>query len=157
MVRVVDEEGNQVGIIAVSDALRMAKERELDLVEVAPAARPPVCRIMDYGKYKYEYAKRQRKAKQKAHQTQLKEVKMGVKIGDHDLQVKMDRARKFIEKRDKVKFTVRFRGREIVHKDLGEVLLRRVIAELEDVAVVEVSIRLEGRFLSMMMSPKSTK
>lgn len=156
MVRVVDEEGNQVGIIAVSDALGMAKERELDLVEVAPNARPPVCRIMDYGKYKYEYAKRQRKAKQKAHQTHLKEVKMGVKIGDHDLQVKLDRARKFLGKRDKVKFTVRFRGREIVHKDLGEVLLRRVIADLEDVAVVEVSIRLEGRFLSMMMAPKST-
>lgn len=154
MVRVVDEEGNQVGIIAVSEALKMARERDLDLVEVAANARPPVCRIMDYGKYKYEYSKRQRKAKQKAHQTHLKEVKMGVKIGDHDLQTKLNKARQFLEKRDKVKFTVRFRGREIVHKELGEQLLQRAQEALADVAVVEVPIRLEGRFLSMMVAPK---
>ncbi len=154
MVRVVDEEGNQVGIITVADALRMARERDLDLVEVAANARPPVCRIMDYGKYKYEYSKRQRKAKQKAHQTHLKEVKMGVKIGDHDLQTKLNKAREFLEKRDKVKFTVRFRGREIVHKELGEDLLRRAQQELADVAVVEVPIRLEGRFLSTLVAPK---
>ena len=156
MVRVVDEEGTQVGIIAVSDALRMARERDLDLVEVAANARPPVCRIMDYGKYRYEFSKRQRKAKQKSHQTHLKEVKMGVKIGDHDLQTKLNKAREFLEKRDKVKFTVRFRGREIVHKELGADLLRRAQADLEDIAIIEVSIRLEGRFLSMMMAPKPT-
>ena len=154
MVRVVDEDGNQVGIISVADALKMARERDLDLVQVAANARPPVCRIMDYGKYKYEFSKRQRKAKQKSHQTHLKEVKMGVKIGDHDLQTKLNKAREFLEKRDKVKFTVRFRGREIVHKGLGEDLLRKAQAELEDVAVVEVPIRLEGRFLSMMVAPK---
>jgi translation initiation factor IF-3 len=154
MVRVVDEDGNQVGIITVADALKMARERDLDLVQVAANARPPVCRIMDYGKYKYEFSKRQRKAKQKSHQTHLKEVKMGVKIGDHDLQTKLNKAREFLEKRDKVKFTVRFRGREIVHKELGEDLLRKAQAELEDVAMVEVPIRLEGRFLSMMVAPK---
>lgn len=155
MVRVVDEKGNQVGIIPVAEALRMAREKELDLVEVAAQAKPPVCRIMNYGRYKYEFSKRQRKARQRAHHSQLKEVKMGVKIGEHDLMVKLDRARKFLEKRDKVKFTVRFRGREIVHKELGGDLLKRAAEELEDIAVVEVRIRLEGRFLTMLMSPKA--
>ncbi len=156
LVRVVDDSGDQVGVVPVPEALQMARERNLDLVEVAPNAKPPVCRIMDYGRYKYEFSKRQRKARQKAHQSRLKEVKMGVKIGDHDFMVKVNRARAFLEKRDKVKFTVRFRGREIQHKDLGELLLRRVQSELEDIGVVESNIRQEGRLLSMMMAPKPT-
>ncbi len=154
MVRVIDEEGTQLGIIPVADALKLARERDLDLVEVAAQARPPVCRIMNYGRYKYEFSKRQREARQRAHQTHLKEVKLGMKIGDHDFMVKINRARGFLEKRDKVKFTVRFRGREIVHKELGEELLKRAATELEDIAVMEVRIRLEGRFLTMMMAPK---
>lgn len=155
MVRVIDEDGNQVGIVPVSEALKMAAERELDLVEVAPNGQPPVCRIMNYGRYKYEFSKRQRKAKQKAHQTQLKEVKMGVKIGDHDFNTKINHARAFLEKHDKVKFTIRFRGREIQHKELGEALLKRAIEVLEEAGTVEVPIRQEGRFLSMILAPKS--
>lgn len=155
MVRVIDEKGNQLGIVPVSEALKLASERELDLVEVAPNGQPPVCRIMNYGRYKYEFSKRQRKAKQKAHQTQLKEVKMGVKIGDHDFNTKINHARAFLGKHDKVKFTIRFRGREIQHKDLGEVLLRRAIEVLDDIGTVEVPIRQEGRFLSMILAPKS--
>jgi translation initiation factor IF-3 len=154
---VVDEEGNQLGILETREALRIARERDLDLVEVAPRAKPPVCRIMNYGRYKYEQSKRLRKAKSKAHQTQLKEVKMGPKIGAHDFEVKINKAKEFLAKRDKVKFSVRFRGREIVHKDLGEVLLRRAIVELEEVGQIESTIRLEGRILTMVIAPKSAK
>ena len=156
MVRVVDDEGNQVGILPISDALRLAREKELDLVEVAPMARPPVCRIMNFGRYKYEYSKRQRKAKQRTHQTHLKEVKMGVKIGDHDFDTKVRHAQEFLGKRDKVKFSVRFRGREIQHRDLGEELLRRAAAALEEFGVIEVPIRQEGRIMTMVLSPKSS-
>ncbi len=154
-VRVVDEEGNQLGILPTADALKIAREKELDLVEVAARAKPPVCRIMNYGRYKYEQSKRLRKAKSKSHQTHLKEVKMGPKIGIHDFNTKINHARGFLEKRDKVKFSIRFRGREIVHKNIGEDLLKRAIEALEDVGQVETQIRLEGRMLTMVMSPKS--
>ncbi|MFH1143938.1 MAG: translation initiation factor IF-3 [Candidatus Eisenbacteria bacterium] len=153
MVRVIGDNGEQIGIMAVSDALKLAREQGLDLVEVAPQARPPVCRVMDYGRYRYEQSKRLRKAK-KSHQSQLKEIKLRPKIGDHDLLTKLNHAREFFEKRDKVKFTVRFRGREIVHIEFGEILLRRVMAELQEVAVVEVPIRREGYVLTMVMTPK---
>ncbi|MBM3317770.1 MAG: translation initiation factor IF-3 [Candidatus Eisenbacteria bacterium] len=157
MVRVVDEQGEQVGVMAVSEALRLAKERDSDLVEVAPMARPPVCRIMDYGRYKYEQAKRLRKAKQKTHQAQLKEIKMRPKIGEHDYQVKVGHAREFLAKRDKVKFSVRFRGREIVHLEFGERILRRVIEDLEGLATVESGIRQEGHTMTMVVSPRPAK
>ena len=156
MVRVIAEDGEQVGIMAVSEALKLARERGLDLVEVAPQARPPVCRVMDYGRYRYEQAKRLRKAKQKAHQVHLKEIKMRPKIGEHDLQTKIEHAREFLAKRDKVKFTVRFRGREIVHIQFGEELLRKVVVELQDVASVEVPIRREGYVLTMVLSARAT-
>ncbi len=156
MVRVVGEDGSQLGIVPISEALSMARARELDLVEVAPQAKPPVCRIMDYGRYKYEHSKRMRKARQKAHQAQIKEVKMGVKIGDHDFMVKVNQARGFLQKKDKVKFTIRFRGREIQHRELGDELLRRVVQELSQDATVEVPIRLEGRFLMLLLTPKSS-
>ncbi len=155
MVRVIDDEGNQVGVMPVSDALKLAREKDLDLVEVAPQARPPVCRIMDYGRYKYEMSKRQRKARQKAHQIQMKEVKMSPKIDDHDFEVKLRHARDFLAKRNRVKFTVRFRGRQIVHLEFGENLLRRAIEELQDVANVEVPMRREGNVLTMILSPKT--
>lgn len=157
MVRVVDAEGGQVGVMAIADALRLARDQGYDLVEVAPQARPPVCRIMDYGRYKYEQSKRLRKARQKTHQTQLKEVKMRPKIGEHDFQVKLNHARQFLEKRDKVKFTVRFRGREIVHLEFGQRLLLRMAEELEEVSTVEVAPRREGHTLTMVVSPRSTK
>jgi len=156
MVRVVGEDGSQLGIVPISEALNLARTRELDLVEVPPTAKPPVCRIMDYGRYKYEQSKRMRKARQKAHQAQIKEVKMGVKIGDHDFMVKVNQARGFLQKRDKVKFTIRFRGREIQHRDLGDELLRRVVQELTQDATVEVPIRQEGRFLMLLLTPKSS-
>ncbi len=155
MVRVVGEDGSQLGIVPISEALNLARTRELDLVEVAPTAKPPVCRIMDYGRYKYEQAKRMRKARSRAHQTQIKEVKLGVKIGDHDFMVKINQARGFLQKRDKVKFTVRFRGREIQHRELGDELLKRVIQELTADATVEVPIRQEGRFLMILVAPKA--
>ncbi len=154
MVRVIGEDGSQVGIMAVSEALKLAREKELDLVEVAPLARPPVCRIMDYGRYQYEQSKRLRKAKQKAHQTQLKEVKMGPKIGEHDFLVKLKHAREFLGNRDKVKFTIRFRGREIMHMEFGESLIERAVVELQDVAVIEAPRRREGHLLTIVLSPK---
>jgi translation initiation factor IF-3 len=154
MVRVIGEDGSQIGIMAVSEALRMARDKELDLVEVAPQARPPVCRVMDYGRYQYEQSKRLRKARQKMHQAQLKEVKMSPKIEEHDFQTKLRHAREFLEKRDKVKFIVRFRGREIVHLEFGEALLRKAMQELQDVAVVESALRREGHLLTLVMSPK---
>jgi len=155
MVRVVGEDGEQIGVMTVSEALKLAREQDLDLVEVAAQARPPVCRIMDYGRYKYEQSKRVRKAKQKAHQAQLKEIKMRPKIGDHDFLVKLKHAREFLGKHDKVKFSVRFRGREIVHREFGEVLLNRAAEELAEVAVLEVPIRREGFLLTMVLAPKS--
>ena len=155
MVRVVGEDGSQLGIVSISDALNLARSKELDLVEVAPTAKPPVCRIMDYGRYKYEQSKRERKARQRAHQTQIKEVKMGIKIGEHDFMVKVNQARGFLQKRDKVKFTIRFRGREIQHRELGDELLKRVVQELTQDATVEVPFRMEGRLLMLLMAPKS--
>lgn len=154
MVRVIGEDGSQIGVMTVSDAMRMARDQELDLVEVAPTARPPVCRVMDYGRYQYEQSKRLRKARQKAHQAQLKEVKMSPKIEENDFQTKVRHAREFLEGRDKVKFSVRFRGREIMHMEFGEALLQRAIVALQDVAVVESPPRREGRLLTLVVSPK---
>jgi len=156
MVRLIGENGEQIGIMAVSDALKLAREKGLDLVEVASQARPPVCRILDYGRYRYEQSKRVRKAKQKAHQVQLKEIKMRPKIGDHDFEVKIGHARDFLGKRNKVKFTIRFRGREIVHQEFGEQLLRRAMTQLQDVATVESPIRREGYVLTMVVGPKAS-
>jgi translation initiation factor IF-3 len=154
MVRVIGEDGSQVGVMSSSDALRMAHDQELDLVEVAPLARPPVCRIMDYGRYQYEQSKRLRKARQKTHQTQLKEVKMSPKIEENDFKTKVRHAREFLESRDKVKFVVRFRGREIMHMEFGEALLRRAGEELQDIAVIESAPRREGRLLTLVLAPK---
>jgi translation initiation factor IF-3 len=154
MVRVIAEDSAQLGVMAVSEALKLAREKGIDLVEVAPMARPPVCRIMDYGRYQYEQSKRLRKQRQKAHQSQLKEVKMGPKIEEHDFQTKVRHAREFLEERDKVKFSVRFRGREIMHMEFGEALLRRVMEELSEVAVVESPPRREGYLLTLVVSPK---
>lgn len=152
--RVIDSEGEQLGILPISQALAIAQERGLDLVEVAPNAEPPVCKVMDYGKYKYEQAKRQQEAKKKQTTIQVKEVKVRPKIEEHDLNYKMNHIRRFLSQRNKIKVSMIFRGREIAHTDLGFDLLKRIANELEDEVQVEQSPRLEGRNMSMILAPK---
>ena len=153
----IGDDGSQVGVLTVREALAMAQSKGLDLVEVSPTARPPVCRIMDYGKFKYEQNRRARKAKKNQHQMQLKEVKLRPKIEDHDYNFKLQHARTFLEGRDKVKFTVTFRGREMAHQEIGHKLIQQVIAELADVATVEAYPRTEGRTLTTVLMPKPPK
>ncbi len=154
-VRVIGDDGSQVGILTTREAIAMAQAKGLDLVEVAPTARPPVCKIMDYGKFKYETNRAAKAAKKKQHQMQLKEVKMRPKIEDHDYDFKVKHAREFLEQRDKVKFTVTFRGREMAHQELGYKIIEQVLIDLADVAVVEQSPRAEGRTVSLVLSPKA--
>ena len=156
-VRVIADDGAQVGVLPVREALTLAQSKGLDLVEVSPTARPPVCRIMDYGKFKYEQNRRARKAKKKQHVTQIKEIKMRPKIEGHDYSFKMDHAREFLGERNKVKFTVTFRGREIAHQEIGHRLIQKIIAELIEYATVESPARSEGRTLTMVMMPKPPK
>ncbi len=156
-VRVIADDGTQVGVLPVREALALAQSKNLDLVEVSPTARPPVCRIMDYGKFKYEQNRRARKAKKKQHQTQLKEIKMRPKIDDHDYDFKVNHARNFLNERDKVKVTVTFRGREMAHQDLGYTLIMKVITQLADIANVESTPRTEGRTLTAVLMPKAAK
>ena len=136
------------------DAMEMAQEAGLDLVEVAPTAKPPVCRIMDYGKFKYELSKKERKARQNQHVVSVKEVKFRPRIDDHDYEFKVNNARKFLEAKDKVKITIQYRGREMAHREFGMRLIERVLADLEDVAQVETGPRNEGRFTTLVVSPK---
>ncbi len=152
-VRLVDEDGEQLGIVPTDEARSLATDRGLDLVEVAPNARPPVCKLMDYGKYKYEQQRKAREAKKKQHNVTVKEVKLRPKIEKHDLDFKLRHARRFLEDGDKVKVTLMFRGREITHPELGVRVLEKVRSELEDVAGVEVDIAHEGRTMTMMLAP----
>lgn len=152
--RVVDAEGNLLGVMPTDRALALAREQTLDLVEVAPMSRPPVCRVMDYGRYKYEQSKRTRKARKKQQTTHLKEVRFRPKIDEHDYDFKIRNARKFLEHRDKVKVTVMFRGRELAYKDRGDILMKRIEADLADIATVEVTPRLEGRSLMQVLTPR---
>lgn len=154
--RLIDENGAQVGIISLRDALTMAEERGLDLVEVAPTAVPPVCRIMDYGKFRYEQTKKEREARKHQKQAELKEVRLKPKTDEHDLDVKARQARRFLLAGDKVKFTVRFRGREMAHPDIGREMLEQMAEELRDVATIEQRPLMEGRALSLLLAP-STK
>jgi translation initiation factor IF-3 len=153
-VRVVSPEGEQLGILPIAQALEAATQRGLDLVEVAPEANPPVCRIMDFGKYKYLQARRQKEARKKQTIIQVKEVKIGPKTDAHDFEVKAKHIRRFLEGGNKAKVTVRFRGREMAHTQLGWKMLHRVTQALADVAVVEHQPKMEGRALSMILSPK---
>ena len=155
-VRLIDEEGNQVGIVAIREALQRAEDQGLDLVEVAPNAVPPVCRIMDYGKFRYEQSKKEREARKHQQQVELKEVRLKPKTDSHDIDVKVKQARKFLQAGDKVKFTLRFRGREIFHPDIGLSMLDRMADDLRDIAVVEQKPMMEGRVLSLLLAP-STK
>lgn len=152
-IRVVDDDGSQLGVMTPYDAMLRAQERGLDLVEVAPNASPPVCRIMDYGRYKYELKKKAAVSKAKAHAAILKEVKLRPRTDDHDLDFKLKNARRFLIEGDKVKVTLMFRGREIVHTELGRVQMDKVRDLLADIAAVENPPRMEGRFLSMILVP----
>ena len=154
-VRVVTQEGEQLGVFPIRDALRLAAERNLDLVEVAPSAKPPVCRIMDYGRYRYEQAKKDREARKRQHQVTIKEVKLRPRIDDHDFEVKARNAERFLKDGDRVKATIMFRGREIVHTDIGREVLDRLVAFLQDIATVERAPRVEGRNMIMFFVPKT--
>jgi translation initiation factor IF-3 len=154
-VRVIDPEGEQVGIVPTYKALALAGDHGLDLVEVSPNANPPVCKIMDYGRYKYEQTKKKQEAKKKQTTFQVKEIKVRPKTGEHDLQTKLGHIRKFIEKKDKVKVTVMFRGREITLSALGHELLQKIAVDVEEIAVVEQSPKFEGRTMMMILAPKA--
>ncbi|MDE5832754.1 MAG: translation initiation factor IF-3 [Desulfovibrio sp.] len=153
-VRVIGAEGDQLGILPVSEALSIAREAGLDLVEVAAASDPPVCRIMDYGKYKYEQQKKKADAKKRQSVIQIKEIKVRPKTDDHDYETKLRHIRRFLENGDRCKVTVFFRGREIVHKDRGVVILERMIQDLSDVAKLDQEPKSEGRTVQMLLVPK---
>lgn len=153
-VRVISPEGEQLGIMPIREALLLAQERNLDLVEVAPNAQPPVCRIMDYGKFRYEQSKRERDVRKKQKAITVKELRMTPKIDTHDFQIKLRNAERFLRDGDKVKITVRFRGREIVHADLARDKLVDLANQLQGVALVERPPRLEGRQMIMILAPK---
>ena len=153
-VRVIDENGQQLGIMATRDAVRIAEEHHLDLVEISPQARPPVCKILDYGKYRYEQQKREKEARKKQKVFEIKEVKLRPGIEDHDFDVKFKNAVRFLADGNKVKVTIMFRGREMSHPELGEVLLDKMAAQLGDTAVVEKKPKIEGRNMTMVVAPK---
>ena len=153
-VRVVTADGEQLGILPIAQALDLARQRDMDLVEVAGEAVPPVCRIMDFGKYKYLQARRQKDARKKQTVIQVKEVKLGPKTDVHDFEFKAKHVRRFIEEGNKAKVTVRFKGREMAHTDLGWKMLNRMTEIMHDIAVIENHPRMEGRMLSMILSPK---
>src|SRR5215210_1821061 len=154
-VRLIDDQGGQLGIVQLREALAIAEERGLDLVEVAPTAVPPVCRIMDYGKFRYEQTKKEREARKHQKQAELKEVRLKPKTDDHDLEIKAKQARKFLLSGDKVKFTVRFRGREMAHPDIGREMLEQIAEDLRDVATIEQRPLMEGRALSLLLAPSA--
>jgi len=152
-VRVVGDDGNQLGVMPTQQALGLAREQGLDLVEVSPTSRPPVCRIMDFGKFKYEQSKKQKQSKKKQHTFQVKEVKFRPKTEEHDYQFKKRHAEDFLSKHFKVKFTLMFRGREMDHKEMGYRILDRLTKELAHVGQVDRQPEFEGRFMIMYMSP----
>ena len=153
-VRLIDQDGEQVGVVSLQDGIARAEAVGLDLVEVAPEADPPVCKILDYGKHKFEAQKRRAEARKKQKTVDVKEIKMRPNIDTHDYDVKMRNVNKFIENGDKVKVTLRFRGREMAHQELGMNLLRRVQEDVEEIAKVEAYPRLEGRQMLMVLAPK---
>lgn len=153
-IRVIDSNGEQIGIMPIKKALKLAQEKQLDLVKVAPQAKPPVCRIMDYGKYKYEQSKKEKEARKKQKIINIKEIRMSPKIEEHDFQVRVRNAQRFINDGDKVKVTIRFRGREIAHTDLGQGVLEKMAEELRDIALVEKKPKVEGKNMVMILSPK---
>lgn len=156
-VRCINADGSQMGIISVKEAMRVAAEKNLDLVKIAPQATPPVCRIMDYGKYRFEQAKREKEAKKNQKTVDVKEIRMSLNIDTHDFETKVNHAKKFLQGGDKVKVSVRFRGREMAHTNLGTDLLERFKDALSDIGSVEKPAKLEGRSMAMFISAKPVK
>ena len=156
-VRVTDENGESLGIMQTKDALKLAEERHLDLVEVAPKARPPVCKLMDFGKYRYEQQKRDKEARKKQKVVTIKEVKLRPNIEQHDFEVKLKNAQRFIEEGNKVKVTIMFRGRELSHPELGNQVLDKIAKALGDTVSIERAAKLEGKNMTMILSPKAQK
>ena len=152
-VRLIDDEGNQVGVLKIADALNFAQERDLDLVEVAPEARPPVCRVLDYSKYKYEQAQKQKQARKHQQQVTIREIKFRPKIAQHDYDTKKSHVQRFLRHKDKVKITIMFRGREVTHPERGTAILERLATELAEFGVVEQHPTQEGRNMTMLMAP----
>ncbi len=153
-VRLIDDIGEMRGIVEINDALALAAEKGMDLVEIAPEQRPPVCRLMDYGKFKYEQKKKEQASKRKQHHVQVKEVRVRPKIADHDIEVKVKKARQFLEEGDKVQINCLFRGREMMHKELGVKIMRDVYTRLQDIAKVEREPHEEGRRLVMLITKR---
>jgi translation initiation factor IF-3 len=156
-VRLIDEKGDQLGVVPIVEAMRRANEAGLDLVEVSPNAKPPVCKLLDYGKYKFEMEKKGKESKKKQKAVRLKEIRMQPKIDIHDLKFKTKHIKEFLEDGNKVKVTIRFRGRELAHTELGKVVLDKVLDLLEDSYNLDRPAKMEGRFMSMFLSPKSKK
>lgn len=156
-VRLIDADGEQVGIVQLADALRAARERDLDLVEVAPQADPPVCRIMDYGKHKYQQAQKEKEARRRQSQIVIKEIKMRPKISDNDYGTKSGHVRRFLEDGAKVRATIMFRGREMTHTEIGKGLLDRLAEDMEELATIEAYPKVDGRNMVMVLAPRKDR
>ncbi len=156
-VRVIDNEGAQLGVMSAFEALKLAEAASLDLVEISPNAQPPVCKIVDYGKFRYEQAKREKEQKKGQHQTKVKEIKIKPNIDEHDLQTKIKRARDFLSKGDKVRLTCQFRGREMAHPEIGRRVVEKFLTQVEDLGAKEAPLKMMGRMLSTVISPSSKK
>ena len=156
-IRLIGEDGSQLGIMSSAEALKIAIEQELDLVKIAPTSTPPVCKIMDYGKYRFEQAKREKDAKRNQHVVEVKEIRMSPSIGISDFNVKLRNAQRFLSDGDRVKVSVRFKGREMAHTNIGEDLLRKFAEGCSEIGTVDKNPKLEGRFMAMFLSPKPTK
>lgn len=153
-VRVISEDGEQLGIMSARDAQKLAREADLDLVKISPGAKPPVCKIIDYGKYRYEQARKEKEAKKKQRTIDVKEIRLSPNIDTNDLNTKANQARKFLSKGDKVKVSLRFRGREMAHLDVGREILDTFFEKLEEVAVIDKPAKMEGRSMVMFLSEK---
>ena len=153
-IRLISEDGEQLGIMSGAEALKIAEEHEMDLVKIAPNSKPPVCRIMDYGKFRFEQTKKEKEAKKNQHTIDIKEIRMGPSIGDNDFNTKLKNGMKFLADGDRLKVTVRFRGREMAHTEIGEVLLNDFATRCAEIAVLDKAPKLEGRNMTIFLSPK---
>ena len=156
-VRVIDEDGTQLGVMTSSAALAMAEERDLDLVKIAPQSKPPVCKIMDYGKYRFESGKRAKEARKNQKTVDLKEIRLSATIDTHDIEVKAKAARRFLESGDRLKVAIRFRGRQAAHSEIGREVMMNFYKMIEDIAAMDKQPKLEGRNMYMFISPKQDK
>ena len=156
-VRLIGDDGSQLGIMSAAEALNIAVESGLDLVKIAPGSNPPVCKVMDYGKYRFEQSKREKEARKNQHVIEIKEIRMSPSIGSNDFNVKLKNGQKFLREGNRLKVAVRFRGREMAHTEIGEELLKKFADECAEIATVDKNPKLDGRHMSMFLSPKTTK